>query len=92
MVNRSCRKRAVHDKDDLLSEMKLDIPCGQPLVSWVQTTRAHAGTRAEGCGSFVCGRAHVPRYKPHKTYEPRGRVTPTVVGTSKGGSQACKGR
>jgi hypothetical protein len=28
---------------------------------WVQTTCA----RTRGCGSFVCVRAHEPRYKPH---------------------------
>ena len=33
------------------------------VLSWVQTTRARARTRARGCGSFVSGRAHEPRYK-----------------------------
>jgi hypothetical protein len=57
------------------------------VLCCVQTTRAR--TRARGRGSFVCGWAHESRYKPR---EPRARLTPTVVGTSKGGSQACKGR
>jgi hypothetical protein len=59
-------------------------------LSCVQTTRARA--RARGRGSFVCGRGHESRYKPHKPHEPRARVAPNAVGTSKGGSQACKGR
>ena len=63
------------------------------MLCCVQTTRARARARARGRGSFVCGRAHESRYKLHKPrYKPRARVAPTVVGTSKGGSQACKGR
>ena len=57
-------------------------------LSCVQTARA----RARGRGSFVCGRGHESRYKPHKPREPRACVAPNAVGTSKGGSQACKGR
>ena len=45
---------------------------GGSSLRWVQTTRARA--RAWRCGSFVCGRAYEPRYKPQKPNEPRTRV------------------
>ena len=73
-----------HAWTDLRSTM--DLRDKRPTSSFVQTTRAR--TWARGRGSFVCRRAHESRYKPH---EPRARVAPTVVGTSKSDSQACTG-
>jgi hypothetical protein len=70
----------------------LRLYCCHITLCTLQTTPARTRTLARGCGSIVCGRAHEPRYKPHKSHEPRARVAQTVVGTSKGGSQACKGR
>ena len=69
--------------------VKLKPPVYCPAVlCCVHTTRARARAR----GSFVCVRAHESRYNPHKPREPRARVAPAVVGTSKRGSQACEGR
>jgi hypothetical protein len=51
-----------------------------------------ARARVRGRGCFVCGRAQEPRYKLHKPHEPRARVAPTDVDTSKGGSLVSQGR
>ena len=53
----------------------------EPVFTWIQTTRACARARARGRGSWTGSRAPI-----------QASQAPTVVGTSKGGSQAFKGR